>query len=232
MKNKIISKPFSIAALLILILVGVYLVSVMKQSNKATESDTVNITNQTSSDTSDISVTPDSSDTSGTTDNSDSSDETADWQTYTSDQYGFSFKYPNNWEYKEDRSDRWNFNISKTVPGMDIELREKGKSYSVEASDVYAIGIFVENSSTSKTPLQILVKDRPQPALGETVDINSIIVGGLDAAQLENYIQKTTVVVKNKIEYHISTPEFGSDTEDQPIRDIYDQILSTFKFTD
>jgi hypothetical protein len=44
-----------------------------------------------------------------------STDETADWETYKNDKYGFEFKYPNSWELSSLPKDSWDGLVDKII---------------------------------------------------------------------------------------------------------------------
>lgn len=41
--------------------------------------------------------------------------DTSDWETYTNEEYGFSFKYPSEWEVKENNQKCWIFTSPETI---------------------------------------------------------------------------------------------------------------------
>lgn len=97
LSGKILAAPIAIGALVILIAVGGYLGYAIYQSKQIEEVETP-IAIAEPSDTSSSSNTSSSSLPSEPSLPS-TTDETADWQTYTDDQYGFSFKYPKDWQF-------------------------------------------------------------------------------------------------------------------------------------
>jgi hypothetical protein len=138
-------------------------------------------------------------------------DETANWHTYKNEEYGFEVKYPLEWSYK-------------VVSEEQVEFREKGKTYSVEESDIYAIGIFIYENPNNLTAEQI-AEERKSKA-GWSVEIKTLTVDNTDAAQTIDYLQQNTIIVKNKKIYHIVIPS----NMDKSVHEVYDKMLSTFKF--
>ncbi|MFH1509636.1 MAG: hypothetical protein ABID67_00585 [Candidatus Nealsonbacteria bacterium] len=138
-------------------------------------------------------------------------DEATDWQTYKNEKHGFEIEYPLEWSYK-------------VVSEKQIEFREKGKTYSVEESDVYAIGIFIYENPNNLTAEQI-AEERKSKA-GWPVEIKTLTVDNADVAQAIDYLQQNTIIVKNKKDYNIVTPS-GLD---KSVSEIYDKMVSTFRF--
>lgn len=154
--------------------------------------------------------------TTGATTGTTTTDNTADWKTYTDTTYGYSVKYPSNWVVN-------NSNLKL------IEFREKGKTYSIEATDIYAIAISIDEKAQTKTALE-LANERKSIITVGTATVTETTIDSFKAAQIEDYLQKTTIIVNDNKRYNIVTPNFGSDTDNTSIRSVYDNMLSTFTF--
>ena len=134
-------------------------------------------------------------------------DPTAGWKTYTDTQYGFEFKYPADW------------------------IQEQNSIYSPEApKGIYGVGdkitveSFVNNSQLSidawrtKNIGDVIIKDNgPVPIAGAVA--HQYIDGGM-VNYIDTYIAKGSTVVKLGV------------SESTKYLTNYNQILSTFKFTD
>jgi len=139
-----------------------------------------------------------------------SQDETADWQNYRNEEYGYEIKYPLEWSYT-------------VVSEKQVEFREKGKTYEYEGTDIYAIGIFIYENPNNLTAEQIAEEKKSKA--GWPVEIKTLTVDNTDAAQTIDYLQQETIIVKNKKEYNIVTPNLNED-----VGEVYEQMLSTFRF--
>lgn len=137
------------------------------------------------------------------TDSATVDDPTADWKTYTNEEYGFSFKYPNNAIYKIT-----NFTGSK----FSVTFSNLSK---YEYTD---LTVFVGNNWAFTNPKADSVKN--------------FKVDGIDAYKedlpLGQNPPQTLVYVKDKNNY--LTMQLNKNDKDIVIDEIFDQILSTFKF--
>lgn len=145
-------------------------------------------------------------------------DPTADWKTYENKDYGFSFKYPRDWEYN-------------VVSNKQVELNKIGKRLVVEGSDMYTIGLFISNGMEDSIDglYTDLIADTPKEA---QATINKSVINSYSVVIVDTYLQIQTYFLKNKISYSFVIPKVMSTSEFNESKSIYDQILSTFKFTD
>jgi len=142
---------------------------------------------------------------------------TADWKTYTDKTFGYSVKYPANWL------------VNSTNPRQ-IEFRENGKTYSIEESDIYAIVIAIDDKVQAKTALELANERKANMTVGAPV-VTETIVDNVKAAQIQDYLQKSMIIVNSNKRYDIVTPNFGVEEINKGVQKVYDQMISTFRFT-
>lgn len=151
-------------------------------------------------------------------------DETADWKIYTDTEYGYSFKYPQNWNYRKDP----NF-LPNTV------------FFSPEPIE------FVPNSEGPVTPMQItIIKgtdiDKEVASYKNSyqfIDLKeeNIIINGASSKKISGVVGAESYVTGlfNSISFfpkgkNIVVVSFIELLEIK--RNLFDQILSTLKFLD
>ncbi|PJB83519.1 MAG: hypothetical protein CO088_01275 [Candidatus Yonathbacteria bacterium CG_4_9_14_0_8_um_filter_46_47] len=137
-------------------------------------------------------------------------DETANWKSYRNDQYGFELKYPEDWRTAQCGIDCQGFGPQS--------VRE----------DI-AVGINVLNSKldTAKKSLPVLSNSYNKIIKEETV-----IVEGTQWTKLT--IKQDIageIFIEHLIEKSGKTYDLGVGTDELNIVNIYNQILSTFRFT-
>lgn len=156
-------------------------------------------------------------------------DPTANWQTYEGD--GFSFKYPSD----------WNAVIPKSRTTQTIELSPQNLQIKDTATPVYVL--IYENPSN--LTLQKWQEDQNSKLDGQAVNIYHADAQTTNISGHIAYLTKkgdchpltceqAVIIGQNKI---ISFHHFGTFSSEfkhdiVTYKDTYDQILSTFKFTD
>lgn len=145
------------------------------------------------------------------------SDPTADWKTYTNTKFGFSFKYPKDLSYIYDQSDQY----SETgINNAMILLQNFDDSKPrTETDQDFQIVIYIANKNGNFN------LEDPQGEQTETT-INGVRV--IRASTTQKWVSVPTVFFQsspNKIAVQLSNPNSTNKTW-------FDQILSTFKFTD
>lgn len=178
---------------------------------------------------------------------------TIDWKTYKNDTYDFSVKYPNNWEYTTAVGGDLVYTTGADKPfiifGKKLEtgtLDEAHRLYAVKASGLPAVAISIYDENVAKTKQTALelayelaykIKMRKMNAAAvtqsppETIDVIEMTIDGIKAAQVNYSEMKITIIVNNNKWYYIATINIYDIEQQQDMRAIYDQILSTFQFS-
>lgn len=147
---------------------------------------------------------------------------TVNWKTYTNSQNKFSFKYPASW-------DTYPLGESNQVSTLMVAPQEKVDKVK-QMQGGFGGGIFLALTISIKTKPPVWETDENWQVTSQPIEI-----GGVSGTKYNiNVIQdmpglskgdKTiSVVVKNNEKY------IQIDLLDQTYKDIFDQILSTFKF--
>ncbi len=134
--------------------------------------------------------------------------DTSDWKTYTNEEYGFKVKYPAKWVYREINSETIYFENSE-------------EKYYMEGSEISPIIIGTRDSQRYISSLEFTQK---QNIYNGTV--TTLAIDGKEVARLEDYLGvRTNILHAHKI-YSVER-----NTGDMRVHDIYQTMLSTFKFT-
>jgi len=148
----------------------------------------------------------------------DKKDETAGWKTYTNSEYGFGFKYPNDWEFIESNISEGAKNDLKMA--LWLNGLPKGKTYLFEESTEYPIIITAYNKAFNYSQY---------PAGGN----NPKIINGLNFVEFDikgiTYPDSHFFVLDLKNKYIQITD--NTKITDAKLTDTFNKILSTFKFT-
>lgn len=146
-------------------------------------------------------------------------DETANWKTYENTKYGYQLKYPPTWQL-QDNSDSDNNYISFYPPQVNLALNDPG---------VPSIDLQVTSRPLSSYPTENLTQGGiPMITDWKTVSVNGINGIYYQVHQCAPQCYATTALPINQqktIGLSISTV-----AQDQGYTNIYNQILSTFKF--
>jgi hypothetical protein len=157
----------------------------------------------------------------------------ADWQVYRNEDYGYKIKYPKDWIIQKNILGA--FDIYKSFPDYNCSL----EVYADPFEDLYPIkegeGYFQPFSETKVSTKQ------------EDVLVNNISAKKLSSPELagrEIYYLKEELIETNSFSYwsdyyyfNIFSDVYGKDPHGEPIvkenkcKDIFKEILSTFKFT-
>ncbi len=152
-------------------------------------------------------------------------DETADWQVYTNQEFGFEVKYPGNWRYSEEKSSLLPLSVGFIPEGQDMGYE----------------GLF------GMFPIFIHVNQSPSDR--DVLDQEEILINGIDALKISSHYDwminfpepnsagyyysifesKTGILCDvNKDEENCEVEDYGR-SEDETSK-IFNQMLSTFKF--
>lgn len=142
---------------------------------------------------------------------------TASWQTYTNTQYGYSFKYPNDWDIAGEKT-------LFVAPQSTIdEIKKIEGGFGGGKGLVSTINVYTEKP-------QIPISDEYQNVTEE-----SVIIGGKQATKYTIQVIKPSPVgnVGDKI-INIIIPNNNYYLDysllDEKYKPVFDQILSTFRF--
>ena len=140
--------------------------------------------------------------------------DTSDWQTYRNEEFGFEVRYPDNWQYIDG------------VGGRTC-LKEIGRQYKIEGDEVDCyVSISIRVNDKNQTALDIASNRNKYGGMIKNFSIETESV-----SQVTDYLGVETYLINNGKVFTFSTPNFGNSEINNPIRDIYSKILSTFKFT-
>lgn len=136
-----------------------------------------------------------------------------DWKTFSDKGLGFEIKYPSNWSY--------------TNEGGIVNFKETGKQYLIEGSESVPVSVSVLDSVGNDTSL-----DRANKRNRYNGSVKSLTVAGQNAAEVKDYLGMETYVVYSGSVYVVATPNFGEETTDTSIHNVYSEMLKTLKFLD
>lgn len=164
-------------------------------------------------------------------------DPTKDWKTYTNSTYGFEFKYPSDWQLNAQnlQDNRFYANISKTDATQEKVLLPGDN----KADATYSIIISVENNPNGYTAKEYYLshssgESRAQLEKG-LKDTNIAGIPGISftagAAPSSGLSQEALITYSGKI-YRFAYGAMAHPETHLKYLDVYNQILSTFRFLD
>ncbi len=151
-------------------------------------------------------------------------DETADWKTYTNDEYGFEIKYPNSWYFKEVEKGIVDGGIYFSPYPPDEKDETGGIAFTSEALNISA------NNLAEKSSLLEYVKNYLNLSVATKFEIENIKVDGADGIKVR--ITCDGVGCGNPHWFVMKEEKvyiFNSGLSDKI--DVFEKIISTFKFT-
>lgn len=149
-------------------------------------------------------------------------DETANWRTYADTQYGFSFKYPTDWNTSKQ-------GVYTVLDSSDYSGEIITSPIGQKVTSGTRIFISPHENLKSFTPNQLVQdyvtqENRKQITVGgvQGIVLDTVVEGGIN--------ETVIALVKNNFTYMITRtyPESYKNQNEK----IFDQIISTFKFTD
>lgn len=149
--------------------------------------------------------------------------EIANWQVHYNKEYGFEFKYPNDWVYfeEEEKHEKVRNDFGWVYY---VKLRPKDKEYSYEGTEEYPVNI------------RILNKNKWDKIDGDIdLIINNIPATKFITKMGENTAWELTVTREsNNLGYYFEffNPIYvlSKDIEQDNLLEIFDEVFSSFKF--
>jgi len=160
-------------------------------------------------------------------------DETANWKTYTNKKYNYSVAYPSTWILREEPNVSFSSPINESTAngtlingGTIVIFVDNNRAFTNKSlTTIDALYDFYKNVYSNKSQTDFIVTDRKyitvsgEPALRYIAEAPGLADGTMVG---------TMVVYKNDI-YRIDV-NYGKNNK-QEVIELFDQILSTFKFT-
>jgi hypothetical protein len=152
----------------------------------------------------------------------------ADWKTYTNTKLGYIIKFPKDWYFYEDMNMVSN---KKLQPEQTVSPETQDKEFFG-----IKITIFDKEQSLSLDkwidsgvwwPATEIAMEHPQPLFRETINL-----AGIEGKRLEYGTEQASAVYVFLEKEKSKVYQINSQLDSPGERDIFDQILSTFRFTD
>ncbi|MBI4098061.1 MAG: hypothetical protein HY426_03400 [Candidatus Levybacteria bacterium] len=163
-------------------------------------------------------------------------DPTADWQTYTSPQLGFSIKYPPNYSLKEESNPQYS-------PGIDL-IPNDILNNSTPLTTTYRVSIAVVQNDKHLSLLNPKGMFGKGPLIGYVSEelgntpVNKIMLDNYEAYRVNGCcggqvgVEADILTVKNNQVFEINVAPYQIEGNQNKNKQLYEQILSTFKFTE
>lgn len=164
--------------------------------------------------------------------------EMADWKTFTSQQYKFSFRYPDDW-----RLSNYTYNNSLVISRTNLEKLDSSQQIQMQGpgnqtQDArYEITVEVLNNSKNLSPRDYYLNTFDQTSRDKA---NALIkdteLAGLkgirysEGAAPASGPVTTILITKNNLFYRFNYGAMAQQSTHEKFLSVFDQILSTFKF--
>jgi len=171
--------------------------------------------------------------------NSSVTDETANWKTYTNTKYGFSFKYPKEWESTKKEETK---ETSLGTMGNELVLKVTFSDPSQKTNEITSqnplnnifVRVFKPVSITNLNTWLISTFKKENTELADYSVGKTITLGGQngylsDISCCAGY-DKSYFVTKDSYVYGLGTNHFESDIKEDP-SGTFSKVTSTFQFT-
>ncbi len=141
-------------------------------------------------------------------------DETTNWKTYSDQKYYYAIKYPNDW-------------ILKQTPSGGILISSADSTHDSSVFPKKGAELIVwPNNNPPVTSFDFFVDSQ------HTINLNNLdaTMYEVSGAGIEN--KGITVAIKQKDNNYLTIDFYYEQSRKEELRKLFDQILSTFKFTD
>ncbi|MDP2874086.1 MAG: hypothetical protein Q8N84_02230 [bacterium] len=143
--------------------------------------------------------------------------ETDDWKVYTNEKYGFTFKYPSDFSIETQSPERVSFSkptaVAEDYPDFSVSLEKTALT----------LANWIENKDLCPKSFDSCTPQKAGP-----------IVGSLQFESINRHYASTdTIFKKGEVLFDFSvSARAANEPIGTEVHEIYDQILSTFKFLD
>ena len=147
----------------------------------------------------------------------------SNWKTYRNEEYGFGFKYPNGWSYSTTKNEPWEFNIAL-----------KPNEFANYKGGLVTVSIYKGNDIDNYINSVVLCDDPPCPkeAHMDKTEVNKIRAKRVLPVPGPLPSESVILTDNSKIfDFNLSYLDKSYDPlSEKERRQIFDQILTTFRF--
>lgn len=159
----------------------------------------------------------------------------ANWKTYRNMKYGFEFNYPSKWNVKEKNSTTYDFvtlyenNIADTTGNIGIKLEKIDSQITTDSEALIIFQAFMDSCS-SQIPTECTRKNSDDYKLEKQVRIADKIAFQTYGGCCMDF-GRHVFLYQNTTSYRFTLLNLGQEGSSLKNEDVFNQILSTFKFT-